>query len=226
MPREVQIEDSWYEVLEEEFQKPYFQGIKQFLRREKQLGKVVYPPGKLIFNAFNSTPFSKVKVVIIGQDPYHGPMQAMGLCFSVPKTIPTPPSLRNIYSELERDLQLAPPTHGDLSSWANHGVFMLNASLTVEKGRPGSHSKIGWHTFTNAVIKKISEEKDGIVFLLWGNFAKSKKDFIDEMKHYVLESKHPSPLAGKGFVGNGHFGRANEILLQQGKTPIDWKITD
>ncbi len=220
----VQIEESWKEALQEEFDQPYFAAIKQFLVNEKQAGKTIYPPGKLIFNAFNTTPIADVKVVILGQDPYHGPGQAMGLSFSVPKTERVPASLKNIYKELANDVGFSIPNHGDLSNWASQGVFMLNAMLTVEHKKAGSHKKIGWQNFTNAVIKKISEQQDGVVFLLWGNFARSKKEFIDEMKHHVLESVHPSPLAGNGFQGNKHFSKTNELLIQQGKTPIDWQV--
>jgi uracil-DNA glycosylase len=222
--KEVQIEESWKEVLKDEFEQPYFDSIRTFITDEIKKGKTIYPPGSQIFNAFNTTPFGEVKVVIIGQDPYHGPGQAMGLCFSVPKGIRYPPSLKNIFTELNSDLGVPIPNHGDLTSWAEQGVFLLNAMLTVEKGRAGSHSKIGWQTFTDAVIRRLSEKRNGLVFLLWGNYAKGKKGLIDEMKHYVLESPHPSPLAGGGFFGNRHFSRTNEILLKQGLSPPDWKL--
>ena len=221
----VQIESSWYEVLKDEFDKPYFQQIKLFLKSELKKGKAIYPPGQLIFNAFNATPFDQVKVVILGQDPYHGPGEAMGLCFSVPHGIRMPPSLQNIFKELHDDTGTNIPDHGDLSSWAAQGVFLLNAMLTVEHKKAGSHKKIGWQQFTDAVITKISELKEGIVFLLWGNFARSKKSLIDELKHYVLESPHPSPLAGGGFMGQHHFSKTNELLEQQGLAPIDWSIS-
>lgn len=224
MPVQVQIEDSWKEVLKDEFQKPYFLQIRDFLKQEKQNGKVIYPPGSLIFNAFNITSFDNVKVVILGQDPYHGPRQAMGLSFSVPIGVPPPPSLKNIFKEIENDLGIAPPSHGDLTYWAQQGVFLLNAMLTVERGKAGSHQKIGWQTFTDAVIKTISDEKDGIVFLLWGRFAHSKTPLINQLKHHVLESAHPSPLAGNRFFNNHHFSRTNELLLGQGHTPIDWRL--
>lgn len=220
----IQIEDSWKTALQEEFQQPYFAAIKQFLVQEKQAGKTIYPPGSLIFNAFNTTPFDKVKVVILGQDPYHGPDQAMGLSFSVPRGIRPPASLKNIYKELHNDVNMTVPTHGDLTHWASQGVFLLNAMLTVEKRKAGSHKKIGWQNFTNAVISKLSSEREGIVFLLWGNFAKEKKALIDEVKHYVLESVHPSPLAGNGFQGCKHFSRTNELLVKQGLDPIDWQL--
>ncbi|HPG05495.1 MAG TPA: uracil-DNA glycosylase [Saprospiraceae bacterium] len=225
MPEQgIQIETSWKKVLAEEFAKPYFQEIKHFLQEQKQQGITVYPPGSLIFNAFNTTPFEQVKVVVIGQDPYHGPGQAMGLSFSVPRGIAIPASLRNIYKELQNSLGFIPPNHGDLSYWAEQGVFMLNAILTVAAGQPGSHKNIGWQEFTNAVIQKLSEERTGLIFLLWGRFARTKIELIDEMKHYVLESAHPSPLAGNAFLGNGHFAKTNEILEKQGSKPIDWQL--
>ena len=220
----VKIHESWKAVLADEFEQPYFQGIKQFLVNEKQAGKVIYPPGNLIFNAFDTTPFDEVKVVLLGQDPYHGPGQAMGLSFSVPKGVATPASLRNVYKELADDLDAVPPKHGDLSSWAKQGVLMLNAMLTVEANKAGSHKDIGWQKFTDAVIRKLSEGHSGLIFLLWGNFARSKKVLIDENRHYILESAHPSPLAGNAFLGNRHFSTVNEILTQQGKTPIEWQL--
>jgi uracil-DNA glycosylase len=180
----------------------------------------------LIFSAFNQTPFDAVKVVILGQDPYHNPGEAMGLCFSVPKGVRVPPSLVNIYKEIKSELGIEPPKHGDLSHWAAQGVLLLNAMLTVEAGKPASHQKIGWQTFTDAVIRRISEQKEGVVFLLWGNFARGKKALIDQERHYVLEAAHPSPLAGDAFQGCGHFARANEMLEKQGKMPIDWSLGD
>ena len=218
----VQIEESWKQVLNDEFQQPYFAAIKQFLVQAKQEKKTIYPPGPLIFNAFNKTPFDAVKVVILGQDPYHNPGEAMGLSFSVPKGVRTPPSLVNIYKEINRDLGLPIPPHGDLTHWAEQGVLLLNAMLTVEAKQPASHQKIGWQTFTDAVIRRLSEQKEGVVFLLWGKFAQSKKALIDQTKHYVFEAAHPSPLAGDAFQGCGHFSSANEVLVKQGKTPIDW----
>jgi uracil-DNA glycosylase len=218
----VKIEESWKKVLADEFQQPYFAAIKQFLVQEKKAGKTVYPPGPLIFNAFNSTPFHEVKVVILGQDPYHGPGQAMGLSFSVPREVSIPASLRNIYRELQDDVGIPIPKHGDLSRWSTQGVFLLNAMLTVERGKAGSHSKIGWQKFTDAVIRKLSHGREGLIFMLWGNFAKNKKVLIDEMKHHVLEARHPSPLAGNAFLGCKHFSKANELLEQQGLAPIDW----
>ncbi len=223
---EVRIENSWKEVLQDEFKKDYFKTIKSFLVREIKSGKKIYPRGKLIFNAFDSTPFEKVKVVILGQDPYHNPGEAMGLCFSVPKGVRVPPSLKNIYKEIENDLHIPSPQHGDLSSWADQGVFLLNAMLTVEKNKAGSHRKIGWQQFTDAVIQKLSDERDGLVFLLWGNFAKSKRILIDNQRHLILQSVHPSPLAGKKFFDNHHFSQANSYLKKGGETPIDWAIKD
>ncbi|NNE28249.1 MAG: uracil-DNA glycosylase [Saprospiraceae bacterium] len=222
--KKVDIDASWYKLLKEEFEAAYFSQIKSFLVEEMNHGKTIFPPGKKIFNAFDSTPVDKVKVVILGQDPYHNYGEAMGLCFSVPKGIRVPPSLKNIFKEIQRDLGIPPPDHGDLSFWASQGVFLLNAMLTVEQKKAGSHKKIGWQEFTDAVIKKLSDEKEGLVFLLWGNFARSKKDLIDEMKHYVLEARHPSPLAGGAFSGCGHFSKANELLESQGKTPIVWEL--
>jgi uracil-DNA glycosylase len=210
--------------LSEEFSKPYFAQIKQFLVVEKNNGKIIYPPGPLIFNAFNKTPFDKVRIIILGQDPYHGPGQAMGLCFSVPKNIAIPASLKNIYKEMHRDIGFVIPSHGDLSSWALNGVFLLNAILTVEKNSPGSHSNIGWQLFTNAVIKTLSDEREGLIFLLWGNFARSKRELIDPGKHIVLEAAHPSPLARDAFNGCGHFSKVNAILNGREEPPINWSL--
>jgi len=223
-PSSVQIEPSWLEHLSEEFSKPYFAQIKQFLVVEKNKGKIIYPPGPLIFNAFNKTPFDKVRIIILGQDPYHGPGQAMGLCFSVPKNIAIPASLKNIYKEMHRDIGFVIPSHGDLSSWALNGVFLLNAILTVEKNSPGSHSNIGWQLFTNAVIKTLSDEREGLIFLLWGNFARSKRELIDPGKHTVLEAAHPSPLARDAFNGCGHFSKVNAILNGRAEPPINWTL--
>ena len=223
-PSSVQIEPSWLEHLSEEFSKPYFAQIKQFLVVEKNNGKIIYPPGPLIFNAFNKTPFDKVRIIILGQDPYHGPGQAMGLCFSVPKNIAIPASLKNIYKEMHRDIGFVIPSHGDLSSWALNGVFLLNAILTVEKNSPGSHSNIGWQLFTNAVIKTLSDEREGLIFLLWGNFARSKRELIDPGKHIVLEAAHPSPLARDAFNGCGHFSKVNAILNGRAEPPINWSL--
>jgi uracil-DNA glycosylase len=221
---QVKIHPSWYAVLEGEFQQPYFQIIRTFLVEARAAGKVVYPPGSLIFNAFDSTPFEDVKVVILGQDPYHGAGQAMGLSFSVSRTVAVPASLKNIYKELKTDLDLEIPTHGDLSKWAAQGVFLLNAMLTVEAGLAASHKNIGWQNFTDAVISKLSAEREGLVFMLWGNFAKQKLALIDETKHTILEAAHPSPLAGGAFFGSKHFSQANAVLAAQGQTPIDWQV--
>ncbi len=221
---QVQIEESWKEALQDEFQKPYFPLIKQFIVAQKAKGKIVYPPGPLIFNAFNLTPFSELKVVILGQDPYHGAGQAHGLCFSVQKGVKVPPSLVNIFKEIKTDVGIAPPNHGNLEKWAKQGVLLLNASLTVNAGEANSHAQCGWQTFTDAVIKKISDEKTGIIFLLWGNFAKAKKSLIDTSKHFVLESAHPSPLSGGAFFGSKHFSKTNELLKKEGKTEIDWSL--
>ncbi len=223
MPQ-VKIESSWMKLLADEFEKDSFKKMAQFIREEKANGKIIYPPGNMIFKAFDNCPLDKLKVVILGQDPYHGEGEAMGLCFSVPKGVKIPPSLINIYKELTREFGYPMPSHGDLTKWSKQGVLLLNASLTVEKDRPNSHKMIGWHSFTDAVIAKISETCFHIVFLLWGNNARSKRDLIDRNKHLVLESPHPSPLAGDGFYGNGHFGKANAYLTANGKTAIDWKI--
>lgn len=222
---DVQIEPSWKEVLQQEFTKPYFQQIITFLKTEKASGKIMYPPGGLIFNAFLQTPFNEVKVVVLGQDPYHGPGQAHGLSFSVPDNVKPPPSLVNIFKELQQDVGLPIPQNGNLTSWAKQGVLLLNAVLTVSARDAASHAKIGWMHFTDAVIKTISQQKEGVVFLLWGKFAHDKQGLIDEIKHYVLKAAHPSPFsADKGFFGCKHFSKTNELLIQQGKEPIDWSL--
>lgn len=223
-PNKLKLEESWKAVLKDEFQKPYFEQIRKVLLDIQNKGIKTFPPNNLIFNAFEQTPFSQLKVVVIGQDPYHKIGQAMGLSFSVPERIAIPPSLKNIYKELNRDLGMKIPTSGNLTSWAKQGVFLLNAILTVEENKAGAHAKIGWETFTDAVISKISQEKENIVFLLWGNFAKSKKILIDSSKHFVLEAVHPSPLAGGKFIGCGHFSKTNEILKEKGIKEIDWSI--
>ena len=220
----VRIEESWKRALAHEFEQPYFQAITTFVRKEMAEGKTLYPPGPLIFNAFTQTPIDKVKVVILGQDPYHNPNQAMGLSFSVPKDVRTPPSLVNIYKEINADLGLPIATHGDLTNWAQQGVFLLNAILTVEAGIAGSHQKSGWQLFTDAVIKRLSEEREHVVFMLWGNFAKQKRILIDKNKHLILEAAHPSPLAGNMFSGCRHFSKANDYLKQNGIDPIDWRV--
>lgn len=220
---DVKIEPSWKEVLHKEFTKPYFEQIVAVLKTERTQGKIIYPPGSLIFNAFDKTPFDKVKVVILGQDPYHGPGQAHGLCFSVPDGIPFPPSLVNIFKELNTDIGLPIPKTGNLAHWATQGVFLLNASLTVRAGEPMSHAKIGWAEFTDAVIKTISAQKQGVIFLLWGKFAQDKQVLIDETKHHVLKAAHPSPLsANNGFFGCKHFSKTNNLLRQQSLEAIDW----
>lgn len=223
-PDKVSIESSWKEALTEEFQQPYFDQIKAHLVQEGRSGYPVYPPGPLIFNAFALTPISKVKVVILGQDPYHNPGEAMGLCFSVPKGVRVPPSLRNVYKEQVSDIDIKMPDHGDLTPWAEQGVFLLNAMLTVRHKSAGSHKAIGWQKFTDAVIKKISDKREGIVFLLWGRFAQSKAPLINQLKHHVLSAAHPSPLARNAFSGCKHFSRTNELLVKMGKEPIDWQL--
>lgn len=220
----VQIEDSWKTLLSEEFEKPYFLSLVESVKREFTLGIKVYPAGKDIFNAFNLTPVNEVKVVILGQDPYHGPGQAHGLSFSVPQGVSLPPSLQNIYKEMYTDLKIKPSSSGSLVKWAHQGVFLLNAVLTVRASEAASHSKIGWIQFTDSVISMLSKEREGIVFLLWGNFAKSKRELIDTSKHFVLEAPHPSPLARGAFFGCRHFSKTNEILISAGKTPIDWAL--
>ena len=222
---EVKMEPSWKQVLNQEFKKYYFLQAVQHLKIEKGQGKTIYPPGKYIFNAFDTTPFNKVKVVILGQDPYHGPGQAHGLCFSVQKGVPPPPSLLNIFKELKEDIGMEIPSHGDLTHWATQGVFLLNASLTVRAGEPMSHSQIGWAPFTDAVIKTISQKKEHVVFLLWGKFAKEKISLIDTEKHLVLTAAHPSPLsAHNGFLGCKHFSTTNQYLIKNGIDPIDWHL--
>lgn len=222
---DVKIENSWKEMLKDEFEQPYFLTIVQTLKQEKAKGETIYPPGKLIFNAFDKTPFEEVKCVILGQDPYHGPGQAHGLCFSVNDGVKPPPSLVNIFKELHDDLGLPIPHSGNLEKWAENGVLLLNAILTVRAHQPASHSKIGWEQFTDAVIRKISEEKTGVVFLLWGSFARNKKYLINMDKHFVLEAAHPSPFsASNGFSGCRHFSKTNELLKKQDKLPVDWKL--
>ncbi|MFO8054117.1 MAG: uracil-DNA glycosylase [Bacteroidales bacterium] len=222
MSAKVKIEASWKAMLAGEFEKEYFQQLKAFVIRERQKHRV-YPPGGEIFSAFNTTPFDKVKVIILGQDPYHGPGQAHGLCFSVPQGIPFPPSLRNIFKELRLEFGTGLPANGDLNSWAEQGVFLLNATLTVRARQAGSHQGKGWETFTNAVISCLSTYRSNLVFLLWGSFARAKKNLINPTKHHILEAPHPSPLsAHKGFFGCNHFIKTNEILEKQGQKPINW----
>lgn len=223
---DVQIHPSWKEVLKDEFTKPYFQQIVTFLRAEKATGKNIFPPGPLIFNAFNQTPFDKVSVVIIGQDPYHGAGQAHGLSFSVPNGVKPPPSLVNIFKEIKKDIGIDMPlNYGNLTKWAQQGVLLLNAALTVRESDPFSHAKYGWADFTDAVIKTISDKKENVVFILWGRFAQLKQELIDENKHFVLMAAHPSPFSvEKGFYGCKHFSKTNQLLMDHGLPPIDWKL--
>ncbi len=221
----MQLEPSWQAVVGQEFKLPYMQQLREFLLREKQAGKQIFPPGPLIFNALNSTPLPKVKVVILGQDPYHNPGQAHGLCFSVLPGVDPPPSLLNIYKELQRDLGLVQPRHGHLQYWAEQGVLLLNAVLTVERSKPASHHGKGWEQFTDRIVSVLNEQGESLVFLLWGSHAQKKGQHISRARHLVLESPHPSPLsAHRGFIGNGHFSRTNAWLLQHGKAPIDWQL--
>lgn len=221
---DVKIEESWKRALAAEFEKDYFAKLVEYLHAEKAAGVTVFPPGKDIFRAFELTPLDKVKVVILGQDPYHGYGQAMGLSFSVPDNVPAPPSLKNIFKEIENDLGVTMSGRPNLENWARQGVLLLNAILTVRSGAPASHSKIGWENFTDAVIRCISGNCDGVVFMLWGNFARSKRELIDAQKHLVLEAAHPSPLARGAFFGCRHFSKANSYLAERGKDTIDWKL--
>ncbi len=223
---DVKMEESWKEALKGEFGKTYFQQIVTFIKTEKMAGKTIYPPGRLIFNAFDAAPFDKVKVVLLGQDPYHGPSQAHGLSFSVQQGIAPPPSLINIFKELHQDIGVPIPVHGDLTHWARQGVLLLNASLTVRAGEPMSHAKIGWAEFTDTVIRKVSDKKENVVFLLWGKFAQEKQVLIDETRHQVLKAAHPSPFsANNGFFGCRHFSKTNAYLTGKGIDPIDWKLS-
>ena len=221
---EVKIEQTWKDALAGEFEKPYFASLVRFLREEKAAGKKVFPPGSQIFRAFELTALPQVRVVILGQDPYHGPGQAHGLSFSVPENMPAPPSLKNIFKEIESDLGVRMSGYPNLEKWARQGVMLLNAVLTVRSGEAASHSKIGWEEFTDAVIRYISDNCEGVVFMLWGNFARSKRDLIDRSRHYVLEAAHPSPLARGAFFGSRHFSQANNILVSRGQKPIDWQL--
>lgn len=220
----VRIEQSWKNALAGEFDKPYFAELVRFLRQEKASGKVIYPPGSQIFRAFDLTPVPQVKVVILGQDPYHGVGQAHGLSFSVPEGVPAPPSLKNIFKEIESDLGVRMSGYPDLENWARQGVLLLNAVLTVRSGEAASHSRIGWQEFTDAVIKYISDNCEGVVFMLWGNFARTKAELIDRSRHVVLEAAHPSPLARGAFFGCRHFSKANAALAASGRTPINWQL--
>ena len=213
---DVKIETSWKEVLKDEFKKPYFKQIADHLKTEKAQGKTIYPPGPQIFHAFEATPFDELKVVVLGQDPYHGPRQAHGLSFSVQKGVPPPPSLINIFKELQDDAGVPIPNHGHLEKWAKQGMLLLNASLTVRAGEPMSHSKLGWEKFTNTVIEKVSDLKEHVVFVLWGRFAQEKQSLIDQKKHYIIKSAHPSPLSAKnGFFGSRPFSKINNYLVKK-----------
>lgn len=218
------IEESWKAVLAEEFNQPYFHTLREFLVEERK-HHIVYPPGGLIFNAFDKTPFQKVKVVILGQDPYHGPGQAHGLCFSVPHGVPAPPSLVNIFKEIQDDLKIPVPKHGNLEKWAEQGVLLLNATLTVRANQAGSHQKKGWEQFTDKVIQILSAQRTGLVFILWGRYAQAKEALIDTQKHYILKGPHPSPLSAyAGFFGCRHFSKTNELLRNQLLEEIDWRL--
>ena len=222
---DVRIEESWKEQLAEEFSRPYFEQLVTFVRNEYMSGTPVYPPAKLIFNAFDHCPFNNVKVVILGQDPYHEEGQAHGMCFSVLPGVDIPPSLKNIYKEIEAEYGFVPPNHGCLVSWSNQGVLLLNTTLTVREHQANSHSKFGWQKFTDRIIQEVNKQEKPVVFILWGGNARSKKAFIDSSKHLVLESAHPSPLsAWQGFFGNNHFKKTNEFLKLHGREEINWKI--
>ncbi|EGK7561182.1 uracil-DNA glycosylase [Campylobacter coli] len=221
---DIKINDDWKEFLKEEFNKNYFLEIKKCYIQALNNNAIIYPPANLTFNAFNLTPLDGLKIILLGQDPYHQPNQAMGLSFSVPYGVKIPPSLLNIYKELKTDLDIEPSKSGDLSSWAKQGILLLNSILSVEAGKPASHSSWGWQEFSDAVISKLSLEKSGLIFMLWGNYAKSKKALIDTSKHFILEAAHPSPLARTGFLGCKHFSKANEILRNLGKNPINWQL--
>ncbi|SEI63581.1 uracil-DNA glycosylase [Frateuria terrea] len=221
----IRLEPSWKAHLGDYLERPDMRKLADFLRAEKRAGKVLYPPGPEIFNAFAHTPFDKVRVVILGQDPYHGPGQAHGLCFSVRPGVPIPPSLLNIFAEIERDLGIPRPDHGCLTPWADQGVLLLNSVLTVEQGRAGAHQNKGWEGFTDAAIEALNREREGLVFLLWGAYAQRKGRLVDPKRHLVLSSVHPSPLsAHRGFIGNGHFSAANRYLQSRGQAPIDWAL--
>jgi len=224
---EIKLNADWKSFLEEEFEQPYFQEIKDFIDQEQRSGKVLFPQIKDIFSAFNHCPLADLKVVILGQDPYHNDGQAQGLAFSVPKGFKLPPSLKNIYKELYQDLNIEPSSTGDLSTWAEQGVLLLNTVLTVEKNKPNSHKNSGWQEFTDAVLQKISHQKEGIIFVLWGNEAIKKEKLLDAQKHFVLKSTHPSPFsAHAGFFGSKPFSKINGYLAAQGKVPINWEIKD
>ncbi len=221
----IKLHPSWLSALSNEFEKPYMVELKQFLSEEKANGKIIYPAGSNWFSAFNDTPFDQVKVVILGQDPYHGPQQAHGLCFSVLPGVAIPPSLKNIYKELQSDLGISPPAHGCLTHWARQGVLLLNATLTVEQGNAGAHQGQGWERFTDHAVALLNEQRQGLVFMLWGSYAQKKGAFIDKSKHLVLTAPHPSPLsAHRGFLGCKHFSQANHYLEKAGSKPIDWQL--
>ena len=220
----VKIEASWREALQSEFDQPYFAALAQQLHAEKAAGRTIFPPGGEIFRAFDLCPLDRTQVVILGRDPYHGYGQAMGLCFSVPQGVPAPPSLKNIFKEIESDLGVQMSGSPDLTPWARQGVLLLNAVLTVRAGEPTSHGGIGWQTFTDAVIRTVSERREGVVFLLWGNYARGKAPLIDASRHLVLEAAHPSPLARGAFFGCRHFSRCNDYLIAHGQPPIEWKL--
>jgi uracil-DNA glycosylase len=221
----IRLHESWKSRLEDAFATPSMQDLRSFLRERKRLGKVIYPPGPQIFAALDATPFDAVKVVILGQDPYHGPGQAHGLCFSVPPGVPIPPSLQNIYAEIERDLGISKPDHGCLWPWAEQGVLLLNAVLTVEQGHAGAHQGKGWEAFTDAIVARLNSERENLVFLLWGSYAQKKGQAIDPRRHRVLKAPHPSPLsAHRGFIGCGHFSAANHYLQQRGLRPVEWRL--
>ena len=225
MHREINLEPSWLSVLNDEFEKTYMEDLRQFLLEEKQKGKTLFPPGDRIFYALDSTPFDKVKVVILGQDPYHGPGQAHGLCFSVQPGVAPPPSLINIYKEMESDLGLKPPSHGCLSNWADQGVLLLNSVLTVEAHRAASHQGQGWEQFTDRIIRELEEKRENLVFILWGAYARKKGNFIRRERHLVIESPHPSPLSSyRGFFGSRPFSRTNDYLIKTGQAPIEWAL--
>ncbi len=225
MAERVKLNDSWKPYLLAEFEQPYMQQLRQFLITEKQQNKILFPKGAEIFNAFDYTPFDQVKVVMLGQDPYHGPRQAHGLCFSVQPGVDIPPSLRNIYQEIHNDLAIVPPDHGNLVAWAKQGVLLLNSVLTVEQGKAAAHQGRGWEQFTDRAIHALNEHREHLVFMLWGSYAQKKGQFIDRQKHLVLEAPHPSPLsAHRGFLGCKHFSKANAYLQQHSIAPINWQL--
>jgi len=226
-PREIKLHDQWRQAIASEFDKDYMQSLREFLIQRKQQGAVIYPPANQWFAALNTTPFEKVRVVILGQDPYHGVDQAHGLCFSVTPGIKVPPSLANIYKEIKSDLGIDQPNHGCLISWAQQGVLLLNATLTVEDGNAGAHQGKGWEQFTDQIIKAVNQQREGVVFMLWGSYAQKKSTIIDSSRHLILKSVHPSPLSAyRGFFGCGHFSAANDYLQQSGVEPIDWQLPE